>query len=303
MRIVFLGTPSFAVPALKALAARHEIVAAISQPDRPGNRGVIQPTPVKTCAAASGIPVYQFEKISRDGVDILKSLTPDAMVTAAYGQLLSRSVLDIPKYGTFNVHGSLLPKYRGSSPVQWAIINGEKETGVTIMKTEEGLDCGDILLKKEILITEKDDAITMFEKLSVLGADMIVEALALIECGKAEFEKQHESEATYFPMLRKTDGLIAWEGSAESIFNKVRGMISWPTAYTFYKGKTVKIFKCRPVTGAGKSGEVIGAGKELIVACGNGALHIDELQLEGKRRMSAQDFINGTRIAAGELLG
>lgn len=303
MRIIFMGTPQFAVPSLSAVATQHDIAAVITQPDKPGNRGAVVFSPVKKLALELGLPVYQFDKISKQGADVLRSLAPDAIITAAYGQILSREIIDIPRHGILNVHASLLPKYRGSSPIQWAIINGESETGVTIMKTAEGLDTGDMILKRSIPITNADDAETMFEKLSLLGAEAITDALALIDGGNAAPEKQNENDATYFPMLKKTDGLVDWNRPAREIFNNVRGMKSWPTAYTTYQGKAVKIFACRCVGGEFIPGTVAATGKELIVGCGEGAISITELQLEGKRRMNAADFCNGTRIKAGDILG
>ena len=302
MRVIFLGTPDFALPPLRALCAAHEVVAVVTQPDKAGNRGSLAVPPVKEFARERGLPVYQFAKIRTDGAEVLRSLMPDVMVTAAYGQILSREIIDIPKHGILNIHASLLPKYRGSSPIQWAIINGETETGVTIMRTEEGLDCGDILLQKKIDIAGGETAESVFDRLSQLGAQAIVEALSLIESGNAEYRKQDATAATYFPMLKKADGKIDWSDSAKNIRNKVRGMSSWPVAFAVFGGKTVKIHSAEiSDTGAGGNvGEVVGSNKEILVKCGAGALSLCVLQAEGKRKMSAADFLNGTRIKLGD---
>lgn len=300
MRVIFMGTPEFAVPALGALIKHHEVAAVVTQPDRPGNRGGVTFSPVKRLALSSNIPLYQFEKISKEGIGCIKSYSPDAIVTAAYGQILSREVFGIPKHGIFNVHASLLPKYRGSSPIQWSIINGEKETGVTIMKTAEGLDTGDILLQRKTAILQDDDAVTMFEKLSLLGADAIIDALALIESGGAEYIKQNNDEATYFPMLKKADGKIDWADSAENIFNKVRGMCGWPVAFTSYKGKMLKIYKCALAPKISALGEITVNGSDIVVSCGSGGITLCSVQLEGKNRMTAHDFANGCHIQTGD---
>lgn len=307
MRVVFMGTPDFALPSLDALCTRYEVVAAVSQPDKPGNRGEIKFSPVKQFALERGIPLFQFKKARLDGVETLKQLRPDIIVTAAYGQILSLEILDIPRLGVLNVHASLLPKYRGSSPIQWAIINGEKETGVTIMQTAEGLDCGDILLQKRIGINPDDDCESMFDKLSILGAAALIETLELIEKNEAIPVKQNESEASYFPMLKKQDGLIDWTTDAETIFNKVRGMKAWPTAYTSFGGKILKIYKCAIADDCenpdGSTGEILCADKKLVAGCGRGALILQEVQPEGKRKMTAQEFLNGSRLRAGDRLG
>ena len=243
MKIVFMGTPDFALYALEALVkSRHEIVAVVTQPDRPGNRGVTVFSPIKKYAIEQGIPVYQYEKISREGVADLRALSADLFVTVAFGQLLSKEIIDIPPYGIINVHASLLPKYRGSSPIQWAIIKGETVTGVTIMQTAEGLDTGDILYTEKLSINPFDNAGSMFEKLGALGARTLVEYLELLESGKAPAPTpQREEEASYYPMLKKSDGRIDWSNSADDVRNKMRGVTPWPGAFTKMGDKTVKI--------------------------------------------------------------
>lgn len=303
MRVLFLGTPDFAVPTLDAIAAsRHELVAAISQPDRAKNRkGELLPTPVRCAAGRLGIPCFSFERI-RDRVDELKALKPDCMVTAAYGQILTQEVLDVPPCGVINVHASLLPKYRGSSPVQWAVINGEKQTGVTIMRTERGLDCGEILRFRAVGIGERETAGELSDRLKGIGAALAVEELDAIEAGKSRGIKQDETQATYCGKLSKADGNLDFSLPAERLFNLVRGLNPWPTAFTVWNGTPLKIYACTVTDGHGAPGEVLpGAG--LTVACGRGALTIDSLQLPGKRIMRADEFLAGHTVPAGTVLG
>lgn len=306
MRIVFMGTPDFALFSLKALTeSKHDVVAVVTQPDRPGNRGVTVCSPVKKFAAERGIPVLQYEKIGREGADDLRLLDADIYVTAAFGQILTKEIIDIPPYGIINVHASLLPKYRGSSPIQWALINGETETGVTIMRTAVGLDTGNILLSKRIDILPEDTAGSLFDKLGALGAEALIEYLDMAEAGTCPSEiPQDENRSTYFPMLKKSDGLIDWTAGSKSIFDKFRGVTPWPGAYTFLHGKTVKVHEMKTASGSGAPGEVLIADKSrLTVACGDGAVDLIELQSEGKKRMNFADFLNGNKIAVGEVLG
>lgn len=305
MRVLFMGTPDFAVYSLDALcSSRHEVIGAVTQPDKPGNRGVTVFSAVKKYALEKGIPVYQFEKIRRDGADVLRSLGADVFVTAAYGQILSREIIDIPRYGILNVHASLLPAYRGSCPIQRAIINGEKETGVTIMQTSEGLDTGDILYVKKTDILPDDNAQTLFEKLGELGAQALLECLDKLEHGEIIPVRQDESKASYYPMLCKSDGEIDWSLPSDKLDCFIRGVTPWPGAYTHYDGKLLKIHRAKPSDGNGIAGTVLEIGKAGIkVACGKGALLINELQLEGKKRMCCADFINGCKLKAGDRLG
>lgn len=305
MRVVFMGTPTFALRPLEALlASRHEVVAVVTQPDKPGDRGAVSVSAVKKYALTRGLPVLQYARVSKEGVDELRDLHADIFVTAAYGQILSRAILDAPRYGVVNIHASLLPKYRGSSPVQWALINGEKETGVTIMQTAEGLDTGDILMAERIPIGPDDDAGTLLDNLSELGASAIVRFLDELENdGAVHGTPQNEAEATYYPMLKRSDGKIDWTMDAARVLDRMRGMRPWPGTYFVLRGKTVKLHAATLAEGEGRPGEVLSADKHgLIVACGHWALALTELQAEGKKRMGSADFLNGNALKAGEVL-
>ncbi len=305
MRLIFLGTPDFAVPSLKKIAeSNHEIIAVVTQPDRPRNRGVMSPSPVKEIALELGLKVLQYERISREGVENIKNLNPDIMVTCAFGQILSRELLAIPKYGVINEHASLLPKYRGSSPIQWCVINGEKETGVTIMKTAYEVDSGDILFADKTFIGEDETAGELFDRLSILAADSIIKALDLIENGKANFVPQNHNEATFCKMLTKADGLIDWSKSAQQIKDFVRGMNPWPCAYTKLDGMVYKIHKISVQNNnfSGKAGQIVVADKNgLIVACGDGAINIDIIQAPNCKKMSAKDYLLGHKLQVGSI--
>ncbi len=305
MRLIFLGTPDFAVPSLKKIAeSNHEIIAVVTQPDRPRNRGVMSPSPVKEIALELGLKVLQYERISREGVENIKNLNPDIMVTCAFGQILSRELLAIPKYGVINEHESLLPKYRGSSPIQWCVINGEKETGVTIMKTAYEVDSGDILFADKTFIGEDETAGELFDRLSILAADSIIKALDLIENGKANFVPQNHNEATFCKMLTKADGLIDWSKSAQQIKDFVRGMNPWPCAYTKLDGMVYKIHKISVQNNnfSGKAGQIVVADKNgLIVACGDGAINIDIIQAPNCKKMSAKDYLLGHKLQVGSI--
>ena len=306
MKVVFLGTPDFAVNSLNALVnSRHKVLAVVTQPDRPvGRKGEITPSPVKVCALKNGLKVLQYDKISKEGVEDLKSLAPDIMITCAFGQILSEDVLSIAPHGVINVHGSLLPKYRGAAPIQYAVLNGEKETGVTIMQTERGLDCGDIISVEKTEIGDNETAGDLFERLSDIGADLLVKTLDRIESGDVMPVKQDESLATVVKTIKKSDALIDWSKDSSALHNFVRGMNPWPVAYTFFKGKILKIFKAESVIDRSSSifGEVLRCDDELVIACGDGALKILELQLEGSKRMSASDFLRGRRLSVGDVL-
>lgn len=304
MRIVFLGTPEFAVPSLDALSLEHEIVAVITQPDRKKDRkGNFVAGAVKCRAAELGIPVYQFEKIRTDGVEKIKTFSPDVMVTCAYGQILSREILDIPRLGVLNVHGSLLPKYRGSSPIQRALMNGEKTTGVTIMKTDVGMDSGAILDSEEIVI-EPDDYVTeLYDKLAAIGAKLLVKTLDKYEKGLIKPVPQDETKVTFAPLLRKEEAFLDFNESAEKLRNTVRGM---GYSVCSFRGESLKIYRADLCENPDNlpAGEIITAKKNVFaVACGVGALKLTELQLSGKKSMNASDFLNGTQARAGERLG
>jgi len=304
LKVIFLGTPDFAVETLKKLIeSKHELLAVVTQPDKPSGRGEkMSCSPVKLVALENDIPVLQYDKIRVEGVPELKGLAPDIMVTCAYGQILSQEIIDIAPYGIINVHASILPKYRGAAPIQWAILNDDKETGVTIMKTEVGVDCGDILAVEKTPIGETETAGELFERLSVIGANLLVKTLDDIEAGKATFTPQNDKIASHVKMLKKQDGIIDFTTDYKKLDCFVRGMNPWPCAYTFFNGKVLKVFKVRRVSGVsiqGKNaGEIIFADSKngLVVACGDCAVRLAEIQLEGKRRMNDTDFVLGQRI-------
>lgn len=311
MKIVFMGTPDFAAGALKALlAAGHEITAVVTQPDKPKGRSKeLIPTPVKVCAAEAGIPVMQPKRIKTpEAVEELKKYPADIYIVAAFGQLLSQEILDIPKFGCLNIHASLLPRYRGASPIQHVIINGEKETGVTIMQMNAGLDTGDILYKKSIPIAADDNYETLCDKLMVLGGEAVTEALPLLEQGRLTPEKQRDELSCYAPLLDKQLGELDFSKTAAELDRLIRGLTPWPSAYTSYRGKQLKIWRAVPTlaenTFARTPGEILRVEKDCVtVAAGEGALRIQELQLEGKKRMTAHDFLLGVRLQPGEVLG
>ena len=306
MRIVFMGTPDFSVPALNALVdAGHEVAAVVTQPDRPKGRGKdVQMTPVKLQALEYGIPVYQPEKVKDPAfVEILKELHPEAIVVIAFGQILSKAILDIPPYGCVNIHASLLPKYRGAAPIQWAVIDGEKETGVTTMMMDVGLDTGDMISQAVVTLAEDETGGSLFGKLAQAGAELLIKTLPSIEQGTAEFEKQpQESPTPYASMITKQMGHMDFNRPAEELERLVRGLNPWPSAYTFINGKTLKVWKCKvsaEETDAAP-GTVFLTDKDGIhAACGQGALILTEVQLEGKKRMDTEAFLRGYHIENG----
>lgn len=305
MKIVYMGTPDFAVPALKKLIeAGHEITAVVTQPDRQRGRGKeVQCSPVKECAMEYQIPVFQPLKIKApEAVAQLRTYEADIFVVAAFGQILSGEILEMPKYGCVNIHASLLPKYRGAAPIQWAVIDGEEKTGVTIMQMNEGLDTGDIITQREVLIGPEETGESLFGKLSLLGAELLVDTLPSIEQGTAVRRPQGDQSSTYARMLRKEDGRIDWTQTSKQIEQKVRGMNSWPSAYTMWKGKTLKIWKAgwNQAVHANPPGTVVAVDKDsFAVACGEGVIRIMELQLEGKKRMPVKDFLLGYQLEEG----
>ncbi len=307
LRLVFMGTPEFAVPSLKKLIDRGEmVVAAITQPDRPKGRGQqLASPPVKIVAKENGIPVLQPAKVRvPEFVEIIRELRPDLILVAAFGQILPKDLLSIPRYGCINVHASLLPRYRGAAPINWCIINGETETGITTMQMDEGLDTGDILLKKVVPIGPDDDAQSLHDLLSVAGAEALAETLDLLTAGKLDAEKQDGLLSNYAPMLKKEDGRIDWDREPLRIRNLVRGLTPWPGAFTSLGDKTMKIYRCRVAGGSGAPGTVLQADRSgLVIACKGGSLLVEELQLEGKKRLSARDFLAGYNIIPGTILG
>lgn len=323
MKIVFMGTPDFAVGALEALIEEgYEITAVVTQPDKPKGRSKeLQAPPVKECALRYKIPVLQPKRIKTpEAIEELKQYPADVYIVAAFGQILSREILDIPKFGCLNIHASLLPKYRGASPIQNAIIDGEQETGVTIQQMNEGIDTGDMLYKKKIVIAKDDTFESLHDKLTVLGGEAITELLPLLEAGKIIPEKQKDEEASHVTLIEKSMGKLDFTKEAAVLDRLIRGMNPWPSAYTFYKGKQMKVWKAEPVTSVegelaaenitdkkgvvGTPGEIIAVTKDYIdVSTNNGALRIYELQLEGKKRMTTHDFLLGVKLQPGEKLG
>lgn len=312
MNIIFLGSSQFGEQSLRALIANgHKISCVITQPDRAKGRGLaISSTLIKETAEELGLKVFQPPSVNSPvAIKSLKDLNPDLFVIIAYGQLLSQHVLDIPKIMSINAHASLLPKYRGAAPINWAVIKGEKATGVSIMKVVKKMDAGPIILQKEIAISQDDTAITLEAKLSRLAASGLMESLAMIEQNNYKLVPQDAKKASLAPKLKKTDGEIDWNKSAGEIFDLIRGCVGWPGAFTHYKGKLLKIHKAKigevsECQSLRVSGEILGvSGDGIVVACGKGSLAIEELQIEGKRAMMAAEFIAGHKISAGEVLG
>ncbi|MCM0080093.1 methionyl-tRNA formyltransferase [Geomonas sp. Red32] len=307
MRIVFMGTPDFACPTLATLVDRGEqVVAVVTQPDRPKGRGQqTLPPPVKVLAESHNIPVLQPVKVRLpESIEEIKALNPDLIVVVAFGQILPKALLDIPKHGCINVHASLLPRYRGAAPLNWCIINGEAETGVTTMMMDVGLDTGDMLLKAVTPIDPDEDTLSLHDRLSKLGAGLLATTIDELAAGRLVAEKQDDSLTCYAPMLKKEDGQIDWEKDAASIKNLVRGMTPWPGAFTFVDGKLLKVYRVQTAAGSGKPGEVLSANRAGIeIACGSGSIVISELQLEGKKRLPAADFLAGCRLEPGQILG
>jgi methionyl-tRNA formyltransferase len=307
LRVVFMGTPEFAAPSLQRLSDLGErLVAVVTQPDRPKGRGQrLTPPPVKLLAEKLGIPVFQPVKVrSQEFIKIMVELNPDLILVTAFGQILPKALLEIPRFGCINIHASLLPRYRGAAPINWSIINGETETGITIMQMDEGLDTGDILLKKSIPIGPEEDAQSLHDRLSTLGADAMADALDMLATGRLAREKQDDSLSNYAPMLKKEDGLIDWNREPGTICNLVRGLTPWPGAFTMLGDKTLKIYRCRVAGGEGEPGTILQADRSgLVIACKGGGVLMEELQLEGKKRLSAKDFLAGYNIKPGTILG
>lgn len=338
LRLVYLGTPAFAVPTLERIVrAGHCVLSVVTQPDRPRGRGKqLAASPVKEAALRLGLTVYQPERVRRpEAVEHLRALSADGMVIVGYGQIIPQSVIDLAPKGIVNVHASLLPKYRGAAPIQWAIVNGETRTGVTTMRIDVGLDTGDMMLKAETEIGPDESAIELGRRLAEMGADLLVETLARLD--SIVPEKQDPALATYAPILKKEDGLIEWRRSAGAIHNRVRGLQPWPGTYTTLRGQTLNVWGSRMwragsggetaqatnadanaspesrrdlvaparedlVAPAVRPGQIVGV-KPLLIACGEGLLELHEVQLEGRKRMAAADFANGQRLSENEILG
>mgnify|MGYP000930042785 CR=1 FL=1 len=308
MRVVFLGTPEFAVPVLEKIAERHQVVAVVTQCDKLGNRCRLAPSPVKVRATEMGLDIFQFQNLSRDGAETLRRLKPGVLVTAAYGQILSEEILSVAPNGVLNVHASLLPCYRGAAPINWVLINGETETGVTIMRTVKKLDAGDVLLTDKIGLDGDINAGELTEKLSLLSADLIIRALELVENGNAVFTPQDETKATFCKKLRSETEIIDWSKNSIQIHNLIRGLSPVPSARTTLRGKHLKILRSSVApptikTQGATAGEVIACGKSgIIVACGSGALVLETVLYEGGKAVSCADFANGRKIAFGDRL-
>jgi methionyl-tRNA formyltransferase len=303
VRLVYLGTPAFAVPTLeRAVEAGHEVLAVFTQPDRPKGRGQRDAMPpVKEAALLLGLPVSQPERIRRpEVVEQLRALAPDAMVVVGYGQIIPQAILDIPPQGIINVHASLLPKYRGAAPIQWAIARGETRTGVTTMKIDAGLDTGDVLLQWETEIGPEETAVELGVRLAAAGGDLLVKTLA--ELPGIVPQKQDEALATYAPILKKEDGRIDWSMDAQEIVNRVRGLVPWPGCYGFLRGQRLHIWRSKQAEGLFHEGQLRVIGKKLYAGCKGGAIELMEVQLEGKKRMTAGAFLNGFAIEDGEVL-
>lgn len=305
MKIIYMGTPDFAVPALKSLASsEHEVCAVFTQPDKPrGRKMILTPPDVKVCAQSLDIPVYQPDSMKNgDALEIINKYNPDVIVVAAYGKILPKAVLDAPKFGCVNIHGSLLPKYRGAAPIQQSVLNGDKVTGITTMLMDVGLDTGDTLLTEETEIGENETSGELFDRLAVLGGELILKTLSALEKGEITPKKQDESLATHTSKIDKSLCPIDFSKSASEVHNKVRGLNPWPVATTKICGKNVKVYSTKLCPKSGKSGEVLST-KPLVVACGEKSVEILEIQPEGKKRMTADAFLAGHKLEIGDIIG
>lgn len=326
MKVIFMGTPDFAVGTLEALIeAGHEVALVVTQPDKPKGRGKsIQYPPVKEAALAHGIEVYQPKRIKEpECIEYLRKYEADIMVVVAFGQILTKEILEMPKYGCVNVHASLLPKYRGAAPIQWAVINGETVTGVTTQRMDEGIDTGDMILKEEVTLAEDETGGSLFDRLAQTGAELCVKTLTAIENGTATYTPQNHEEATHTSMIKKQLGEMDWTKPAIELERLVRGLNPWPSAYTHLNGKTLKIWKasvleieeCESADGSTKDTKkttgsassrpgTIQVGKDTItVQTGKGMLQLEEIQLEGKKRMQTDAFLRGVSLETGMILG
>ncbi len=309
MRIVFMGTPDFAVPTLNKLyESEHEIAAVFTQPDKPKGRGYkLAPPPVKVLALEHGTPVYQPDSLKKQPEmwDVLKEIAPDVIVVAAYGKILPKKVLDIPKYHCVNVHGSLLPKYRGAAPIQWSVLNGDDETGITTMLMGEGLDTGDILLQRSTPIGENETAAELFDRLAEIGADLLIETLEKLEKGEITPVKQDEELATYASILTKDMCMIDFNKPVKEVHKKICGLSDWPCAVTTLDGKRLKVFRSQIVkdkTPGQQAGTVVDT-KQFCVCCADGVIKLTEVQAEGSKRMRSEDYLRGKPITPGTILG
>lgn len=309
MKIVFMGTPDFSVPCLNALIENgHEVVLVVTQADKPKGRGhKLTPPPVKECAVKHGIPVYQPASMKSDEVfEVLKEANADIFIVVAYGKILPGRILNLPPYGCVNVHASLLPKYRGAAPIQWSIINGETKTGVTTMQMDEGLDTGDMLMKIEVPIAPDETGEALHDKLSLAGKDVLIKTLTALQAGTLQPQKQNDAESCYASMIDKQLAKIDFSKSADEICCLIRAMNSYPYAQTFYEGKLLKIAKATPVKLndiTAKNGTIVSVKDGgFTVKCGNNAIFVTEIQMEGKRKMPVSEYVKGNTITVGTIL-
>jgi len=309
VKVALFGSPGFALPTLEALLARHEVALVVAQPDKPAGRGnKLTAPPVAVRARELGLPLEQPERLKNNAafLELVRGLELDVAVTAAYGKILPQALLDLSSHGFLNVHASLLPKYRGAAPVQWALIHGEGETGVSIMQTEAGLDTGPVRLQRRLPIAPEDTALSLFDKLSALGAEALTEALALLDRNALPLCPQQGAEATYAPLLKREDGRVRWADSAEAVHNRFRGVYAWPGTWTTYRGAPLKVPELEPVRGTarGEPGEVLDVTPDGVsVAAGEGAIMLRTVQPPGKPQMPARDWANGYGVARGVRLG
>jgi methionyl-tRNA formyltransferase len=305
--LIFCGTPRFAVPTLEKLAAGFRVNLVVTQPDRPKGRGLeLVQSPVKESALKLNLPITQPDRIKTNDEfrAQLTALKPDAIIIVGYGRIIPQWMLDLPRHGNINLHASLLPKYRGAAPIQWAIANGETITGVTTMRIDAGLDTGDILQQQELAIAPEDTAETIAPRIAAIGADLMIETLRALQSGAIHPRPQDNTQATLAPILKKEDGQIDFSRPASEIYNRIRGFQPWPAAYTKFRGKTLQIIQARPTTDVVPQAELRSDSNRLVVGCGhNTSLEFIELQLEGKKRTSATDFLHGYRPTPGEKLG
>lgn len=305
MKLIFMGTPDFALNSLqKLIESKHTIQAVFTQPDKPKGRSYkLTPPPVKALAQKHGLQVYQPDSLKNDEVvDLVRSFSPDAIIVVAYGKILPKAILDIPRFGSINVHGSLLPKYRGAAPIQWSVLNGDKVTGVTTMYVAEGLDTGDIILKNETEIGENETSSELFKRIAELGGDLLIETLDQVEKGTAPRIPQNESNSCYAHMLSRDISLLDFNQPAREVHNKIRGLSEWPAAHAMLNDKKLKIYKSVVVDDmSGNPGELLD-NKRMIIACSEGAVELLTVQLEGFKRMDGKSFLNGRRIEKGNAL-
>ena len=304
LRLAFFGSPAFALPTINKLYNQHELVLIVTQPDKPAGRGhKLTPPPVALRAKELGVKLKQPTKLRKDlqFAKFLESIELDVAITAAYGKILPKHLLNIPKYGFLNIHASLLPKYRGAAPIQWALINGEAETGITIMRTDVGMDTGDTILVEKLPIASQDNALTLFETLAELGSETLLNALGKLEAGQLTFEKQNNAEASHAPLLTKEDGRVRWNESATNIYNRYRGVYAWPGSFTIFNGKPLKVKELLPAIGESKAGTIINIDVNgVTVATGEGAILLKKIQSSGKKIMPVGDWVNGYQVKIGQ---